>query len=449
MQKRRHERAKKNACNKPIETGEEIRVALDLIRERTREGKAELLWVEETLRSAALAHAARILGIFYSVELPKLIGLETPEGCTQMKTRHVLSTVGDITYKRAYTATIDSDGKKHRSFPLDEALGITQGCTPAMASMMSLAVAVFGSYEDAATSLKRLAGIETNDRRVQRLVNSVAEQESTWIASREREKIDGGILNLQCDMTGIRMRPEELIGVSGKDGADPKKCQIKVGTVFRQQTNSKGEIEQVPGSTTRVVTFGNVLDLSLSLMDEACKRGYHDAETIVFTSDGAPWIWIMVEDRFKGAVQIVYFYHATEHLGILCNLAETHKEKALILLRKRRTILKNWGADSLIRFFTDLAQGHEKQEEIKKALGYFIDNQSRMKYREFRQKGYFIGSGVIEGSCKCLINQRTDLGGQRWLKTGSVNVLRIRAAVQDNLHDLYWKSVGAITVKAG
>ena len=157
----------------------------------------------------------------------------------------------------------------------------------------------------------------------------------------------------------------------------------------------------------------------------------------------------MVEDRFKGAVQIVDFYHATEHLGILCNLAEPDKKKASILLRKRRTILKNWGADSLIRFLTNLAQGHEKQEEIKKALGYFIDNQARMKYREFRQKGYFIGSGVIEGSCKCLVNQRTDLGGQRWLKTGSVNVLRIRAAVQDNLHDLYWKSVGTITLKAG
>lgn len=70
-----------------------------------------------------------------------------------------------------------------------------------------------------------------------------------------------------------------------------------------------------------------------------------------------------------------------------------------------------------------------------------------MKYREFRQKGYFIGSGVIEGNCKCLVNQRTDLGGQRWLKSGSLNVLRIRAAIADNLHDNYWKTQGKLRRK--
>ena len=68
-----------------------------------------------------------------------------------------------------------------------------------------------------------------------------------------------------------------------------------------------------------------------------------------------------------------------------------------------------------------------------------------MRYREFRGKGYFIGSGVIEGTCKNLVNQRTDLGGQRWLRSGSLNVLRIRAAIIDNMHDRYWKTIGAIT----
>jgi hypothetical protein len=183
-------------------------------------------------------------------------------------------------------------------------------------------------------------------------------------------------------------------------------------------------------------------------MVEARLRGYCQADTVVFVSDGAEWIWRMADDRFKGAVQIVDFYHAAEHLAALCEIAEDDKQKATDLFRKRRNILRNWGADSLITFFTDLAKDHPRQAEIEAALAYFITHRERMKYRQFRQKGYFIGSGVIEGSCKCLVNQRTDLGGQRWLKTGSLNVLRIRAAIQDNLHDLYWKTAGKIRLKA-
>ncbi len=65
-----------------------------------------------------------------------------------------------------------------------------------------------------------------------------------------------------------------------RSDGEPKKRQVKGGIIFRQEANKE--------------------------------RGYHEADTVVFTADGAEWIWIMVEDRFKGAVQIVDFYHAAE-----------------------------------------------------------------------------------------------------------------------------------------
>ena len=93
----------------------------------------------------------------------------------------------------------------------------------------------------------------------------------------------------------------------------------------------------------------------------------------------------------------------------------------------------------MIRFFRDVAQGHPRKTEILAELAYFEKHRKRMQYRHFRKKGYFIGSGVIEGSCKCLVNQRCDLAGQRWHPESSQKVLRIRAAVQDGLHDVYWR----------
>ena len=51
-----------------------------------------------------------------------------------------------------------------------------------------------------------------------------------------------------------------------------------------------------------------------------------------------------------------------------------------------------------------------------KALAYFEKNRERMRYRHFREHGYFIGSGVVEAACKTLVAQRlkgSGMGGER------------------------------------
>jgi len=188
--------------------------------------------------------------------------------------------------------------------------------------------------------------------------------------AREKEACTGGILNIQADMTGIPMRKEDLVGVHGKNG-EPKKRQVKGGIVFRQEANKDGEMQRIPSSTTRVVSFDDVSLFSQTLLNEAVKRGYHEALTVVFTADGAEWIWIMVEDRFKGAVQIVDFYHAAEHLGELCRLAEPDKQKADALFTIRRRLMRSYGAACVIRYFENLPSDHPKKTEIEGALGYF------------------------------------------------------------------------------
>jgi hypothetical protein len=396
-------------------------------------GQANLAWVEETLKAAALRDAARLLGKFYSEVLPRVLAIEQPAGSCGRRRRTVLSTVGPVELVRPYV--VDHDGR--RSFPLDEALGLVGGCTPAAAGLIAWAGAQSASYDLAGDALSRLAGIHVPGRRVQRMINRVAADEAAWAQSRPKEDHPGGILNIQTDMTGIPMRKEDLVGVAGKNG-DPKKRQIKGGIVFRQVTNRKGEVQRVPHSTTRIVSFEDVPSFSKALLTEAVARGYHTADTVVFTADGAEWIWLMVEDRFKGAVQIVDFYHAAEHLGLLCRLAQPDKQKAEAMFALRRRLMRDYGAACVIRYFQRLPADHPKKAEIDAALNYFTTNLKRMDYRTFRAKGFFIGSGAMEGTCKSLVKQRADLAGQRWHPSGSLNVLRVRALVADQLHDRYW-----------
>lgn len=395
--------------------------------------------MEETLKAAALRDAARVLGKFYADVAPRLLGVAHPAGCRGIRTRTVLSTLGIIQLPRAYV--VDKDGK--RSFPLDKALNLVGGCTPAACGMITWAGAQSASYDLAGEALCKLTGIQVPGRRVQRLVNRVAAAEAAWAQARPQEDHLGGILNIQADMTGIPMRKEDLVGVAGKDG-DPKKRQIKGGIVFRQEVNAEGEVQRVPLSTTRVVSFEDVASFSRALFTEAVTRGYHAADKVVFTADGAEWIWRMVEDRFKSVVQIVDFYHAAEHLGILCHLAEADKDKAEAIFALRRRLMRDYGAGCVIRYFERLPVDHPKKAEIDAALHYFTTNIKRMDYGKFRASGYFIGSGAMEGTCKSLVNQRTDLAGQRWHPYGSLNVLRIRALVADNLHDPYWQQRAVI-----
>lgn len=216
--------------------------------------------------------------------------------------------------------------------------------------------------------------------------------------------------------------------------------------MFLQEKDAKGETVRKPFSTTRVVQFSDWTEFADALHAEAVRRGYLKAKKVAFTSDGADWIWEMATQRFKDAVQIVDFFHATEHLAALCEAAFPERgaeyEKTLAT---RRSMLKKWGVDSMIRFFEGFAESHpEKKAAIDSGLRYFRTHRDRMQYRDFRKQGLFIGSGVIEGSCKCLVNQRCDLAGQRWHPASSQRVLTIRAAVQDGLHDRYWEERATI-----
>ena len=67
-----------------------------------------------------------------------------------------------------------------------------------------------------------------------------------------------------------------------------------------------------------------------------------------------------------------------------------------------------------------------KKTEIETALGYFENNDPRMRYHWFRQCGLFAGSGVVEASCKS-VGQRLKQAGMQWTVNGADAIIRIAA----------------------
>lgn len=398
-----------------------------------------MLEVEEAIRAAVLAEGARFFKAMAETWLPKRLGLERPEGGKGKRTRKILTAFGEIGLRRAYVPG--------RGCPLDAAMGLEGRYTPKAAEMACHAAAMHGSYDKGEEALRVLSGLQIAGRSLQRLVNRASpEMEKAGADRKPAEPKAGQRSNSQLDMTGVPMRPEDLAGTKGKEG-DPRKKQIKVGTSFFQEQDGDGEWQILKSSLAHTVAYETPVAFGERLRDWERSRGLGETEVHAVTGDGAQWIWDLVAQWFPQAVQIVDFFHACEHLHELCRLLHPKDAAAAdAVFAMRRRMLKAHGARCLIRYFEKHAAklSAKKKKEIHAKLAYFRTNEKRMEYGKFRKAGLVIGSGVVEGSCRSLVNQRADLSGQRWHPEGALNVLRIRGMVIDGIHESYWKKRGRI-----
>src|SRR5437879_13916067 len=67
------------------------------------------------------------------------------------------------------------------------------------------------------------------------------------------------------------------------------------------------------------MTRGGLEELERQLWAEAVRRGLLQAELVLIVADGAAWIWNLAGGRFKGAREVLDFYHAAEHLWTVAN----------------------------------------------------------------------------------------------------------------------------------
>lgn len=429
---------KKNAARYDEAAADLIAESL-AVSDRVEAGGASLPEAEGRVREAALSFAARVVGEILSGPAQRAAGVEAPAGRRGRRAAKILSSVGEVSYTRAYVT--GADGK--RGFPADRALGITCGCTPAGARLLCHEAARSQSYLQASENLSVTSGLSVSPCTLRRLVAAVGPDMEKWALERPPDSVGDGrevVVCLEMDMTGVRMLKKHLKGVKGKDGV-PKCRQIKCGTLFLMERDGEGRFRRLPGTAVHLISFCDPVAFSASLEAARKKLGVGPGTALLVVSDGAEWIWNIVSDRFKEAVGIVDFWHAADHLHDLCEFLEGRGSAAEALFGRWRHKLKVYGVDCVIRHFASLQAKPRKRAGVRKRLRYFKDHRDRMQYRRFRREGWPIGSGAIEGACKSLIKQRTDLSGQRWSPDGALDVLWARALITDGLHAAYWTGV--------
>ena len=83
-----------------------------------------------------------------------------------------------------------------------------------------------------------------------------------------------------------------------------------------------------PHSTTYTGAIETAEEFARRIYHEAFQRGWSRAKIKVILGDGAIWIWNLAADQFPGAILIVDFYHAAEHLHKVSRLLFSGDEAA-------------------------------------------------------------------------------------------------------------------------
>lgn len=342
--------------------------------------------------------------------------------------------VGRITWQRGYYYCKTC---RQGRYPLDEALAIGPGqfSDGLQSGLCRLGAAL--PFEPAAESFTALTGVSISPREAERLTEGrgaalEAYSESQldpgwgmWAAGNcEAEPGDPGVWSAALDAARVRF---------GDGWHD-----VKAGVVFWAEP--RWEQAGLVGGKARFQSYvGEVGPMEQSgtrLYGEAIRRGIDPAEELVVClGDGAPSNWSQFGLHFPKRVEVLDWYHAVEHLWAAGRdrWGEGSTQAQEWVAERKQEL---W--EGRVKAVLAALKGDQAEPSAATEVHYFETNQERMRYAEFRAKGYPIGSGTVESACKRVIGARLKQAGMCWTKAGAQAVLSLRAHLLSGRWETMW-----------
>ena len=180
---------------------------------------------------------------------------------------------------------------------------------------------------------------------------------------------------------------------------------------------------------------------------EALQRDPHRTRRWVAVVDGNQRQLDILEDlaeRHNVQLTIVLdIFHVLEYLWkaghALC--AEGSKTLEQWVLHRLGRVLEGRAvqvAAGMRRSATKRRLTTRQREPVDRCAKYLLKYQDYLAYDQYLATGLPIGSGVIEGACRHLVNDRLGITGARWRLRGAEAVLRLRALRSSGDFDEYW-----------
>jgi Uncharacterised protein family (UPF0236) len=421
---------------------QELLVA-DYARQLEDEDSVRASELEQSLRSSLQGIGQASMGQLLSLLDEQAYGCQEICSCQSKGRRisrrkaQVLSVFGWVTYRRSH---YQCQKCARRWTPLDQAHQLRPGrATAPMAKLLGLA-GISVAFEEARRHIQAYlqveVGVNTIREETQLIGQRQAQREQAWMDQSQ------DLQHLQ-DRERQPERPQRVYG--SIDGAfvpiekEWKEAKLvswyQVGQRYgRPEPHAIEQVYHI--SLEEAARFGQLL------WGTAVAYQADRAEELVFVCDGAAWIWKLVEHYFPDAVQIVDWYHACQYFYPLAEALFSSEQQQEAWLAEMKDLLWQGQAATILQRCRRLPK--KVRRPANQLISYYTNNQERMRYAEFRQQQYLIGSGTVESSCKQIVTMRLKRAGARWSKSGASATAKARCAWLSN----DWEAVTTLPIAA-
>lgn len=333
-------------------------------------------------------------------------------------------------------------------WPWDQKIGLSRrALTPGAEQIVSLSAVKESFGLVAERSLKKLTGIQLSESTVERVAEEAGERVGKLLAE-DRLLGESQEWEWQRDAEGHRCAYVSIdaTGVphQGPRGAKAEGRMAYVGMVYN--ANSEHDSRRVlPHQVRYLAGFYELDELGLQLRQQARHVGWNKADRWIALSDGGSGLEPFIKQHFPGAVPILDFYHASQHVAELARAWHAGDDAAF---QKQMTEwchqMKHAGGAALLDLWEQLdltGRNAAAIEQHRLQTQYVRNNVQRMDYPTYLARGWQIGSGPVESACKTVVNLRLKGPGMRWGSPGADALCHLRALFlsEPTQWDTFWQ----------
>jgi hypothetical protein len=337
---------------------------------------------------------------------------------------------------------------KHRT-PLLERLGVEAGHVSGMLARLLALLGVVVPYELAAQLAHLCFGVSVSPMTVWRTVQRLGaacehylEEQATFHSDGRnnqeelhRPGVDAVIIGVDGAALGMQVHPQRRRRVD--DQPLPPLPPVEEGHFREVKTavllQPAERYEPTPGrhSVVRRVLctcLGDADQIFARLRAKLHTLGWLGTATVVvLVGDGAEWLWNRAA-LFPQRCEILDFWHAIEKAWTFARAryGDGSAHASRWISRLADDLRAGRVGEVLLRLQQLKAKTEEQQEALDALVRYYTDNRDRMRYDEYRRKGYGIGSGAVESAHKQVLQARLRQAGMRWSEAGARHLLALR-----------------------
>jgi hypothetical protein len=338
---------------------------------------------------------------------------------------------GKVKIYRAYYYCKECKSSK---IPLDEQLCL-EGKHQSVGVRRQMALmAVSDPFEEATKRLGELTGVSVSAKEEQLESEEIgkevglredAEVEAFWSEEKDIEpEVTARRLYITADGTIV--------------STDEGGKEAKIGSVYETPLAK----DAIAGDIRYTGGFHKSEYFGKRLYVLAARRGLKTAYEIIFIGDGAQWIWKLARYHFPEAVQIVDWYHAEERLWYIGRAVYGEGTQATSdwVQQQLKQLMEGKVEEVIASLSEHSVSNADVTEKIEENITYFTNNKDRMRYNEYKEKGYHIGSGTVESACKHVVGQRLKQAGMKWSVAGADAILQLRILWKNGEWSKFWES---------